>query len=81
MLSKNLSMWTLLCALTLTGCASSIKPVDTRPQLQASLRQPCDSPQPLTDGTKEATLMWMIQTAKALRVCKDRHAATVEAFE
>lgn len=71
-------LFIVLSASTLTACASS--PVQsTRPQVPASLLQPCPSLTPPTEGTGAALLRTMVEWASLYRECADRHAALAEA--
>ena len=46
---------------------------------QANLRQRCPDLQLLADGTAETILRWVVDTARAYRICQDRHGRLVEA--
>ena len=48
--------------------------------LQASLRQPCSDLQPLADSTGATLLRWALASVRDYRICKDRHAALVDAI-
>lgn len=60
----------LLCALALTGCASS--PAPSAPTIPASLRQPCPPLTPPADGTGAAVLRTMLEWAALYRECAAR---------
>ena len=76
MLFKKL--FTAMCVLTMTACAS-LTPPSTPPPLQASLRQPCPDLPPLTDGIGATALRWMTGTARMYRECQAAQARGVEA--
>ena len=71
----------LLAAATVGGCATST-PTLYRPQIDASLKLPCQPPAPLAEPATDNELgAFIIRQAKAFVDCRDRHAALVDRLD
>ena len=71
-------LFTVICVLMLTGCASSTLP-PVIPQPQASLRERCPDLPALTAGDGKTVLTWTANAAKMYRECQSRHIRLVQA--
>ena len=68
----------LLFGLPLMACETST-PVLYRPQIDASLLQPCQPPVPLPNFPSDNELgAFIVRQAKAFVDCRDRHATLVD---
>jgi hypothetical protein len=75
--SRAIALSLLPCALLLTACGSSFQAV--KPQVDASLLQPCVDPVLAPDEPTDNELAAeRLRVAKAYLDCKARHGALVE---
>lgn len=73
--SRANALKALLCVLPLTACGSS-SPLLVRPEIDASLLQPCQDPQLAPDNPSDNELAAeRLRVAKAYLDCKARQAA------
>ena len=72
-----LALTSLLSGLLSAGC-ETFTPTLYRPQIDASLKLPCQPPAPLAEPATDNELgAFIIRQAKAFVDCRDRHAALV----